>query len=477
MQALAKEAAPLQLGDPGALLALAERILEQALSRGADEAEVFALETRSLSVDIERTMVEGANAGGDFGLGVRVLCHGRPGFGYAGEPKLAPKAVQAALAAASQLPREGLRFAEPRMAPRVDAPDPRLAALTPETLAERAQVIIEAAKREHGRVELSGGGIGAGAEAWALANSRGVRHEESSTSIGASASAVLKDGALSTGGHHESSRSDDLHLEAVGAMAARLAVQSRRPKPVASGAYALLMKPEAMQELLEFCCLRGMVGENLERLESPFVGKLGKIVANPELSIVDDGLLSGGLGTAARDDEGLPCRRTPLIEHGRFVRPLHDLRSAARASRGGGPDGPSAEATGSAQRADRGEGERTYLAQPRAAGRNFVLDGPSKPLAELIAETRKGLVVHDVIGAHTANTVTGEFHVNSALLFRVERGEVVGPAKSVMISGSMLPWLQALDGLSTETRDLGGYSTPASLRLPWTRVPKVTVHA
>lgn len=458
----------LQLGEAGTLLALAERTVEQARSRGADEAEVFVLETRSLSVDIERTMVEGASAGGDFGLGVRVLRRGKPGFGYAAEPKAAPKAVDAALAAAGQVPREGFRFAEPKAAYTTERADPRLEGLTPEDLAERAQVIIDAARAVHGRVELSGGGVGAGAETWALANSRGLRHEEHGSSIGASASAVLKDGALSTGGHHESKRTDDLDLPGIGATAARLAVESRRPKPIQSGAYTLLMKPEAMQELLEFCCLRGMIGENLERKESPFVGKLGKMVANPALSIVDDGLLAGGLSTAARDDEGLPSRRTPLIERGRFVRALHDLRSAARAK---------AEATGSAQRADRGEGERSYLSQPRAAGRNFVVEAPSEPLAELIAETRKGLVIHDIIGAHTANTVTGEFHVNSALLFRVEKGEMVGPAKSVMISGSMMDWLGSMDRVSRETVDVGGYSTPASLRLPWMPVPKVTVHA
>lgn len=459
---------PLQLSDPGTLLALAERVLEQARSRGADEAEVFVLESRSLGIDIERSMVEGASVGGDFGLGVRLLRRGKVGFGYAAEPKLASAAIEGALQAAAQLPREPLRFPEPAPAPRLEGPDRRILELTADEAAERAGRVIEAARAVHGKVELSGGGIGAGSETWALANSRGLRHEERGASVGASASAVLKDGAISTGHHHLSSRRDDLRLDEVGGTAARLAVDSRRPKAIASGATTLLMKPDAMHELLEFCCLRGLVGENLERLESPFVGKLGKQVASKQLSIFDDGTLAGGLGSGERDDEGRPSRRVALIEKGRFVRALHDTRSAARAK---------AEPTACAQRADRGDGERSYLAAPRAAGRNFVVEGPDKPLEQLISETKKGLVVHDVIGAHTANTVTGEFHVNSALLFRVERGEVVGPAKSVMISGAMPSWLRDVDALSSETVDLGGYSSPACMRMPWFRVPGVTVHA
>lgn len=461
------DAQPLLPPDEGSLLAVAERALEQALGAGADEAEVFVLDTRTISLDIERTMVEGAGTGGDFGIGIRVLQRGRPGFAYAAEPGLAGKAAEGAVLASAHLPREPLRFPAPQPAAAPPEPDGRIHALTPDHLAERAEAIIAAARQVHGRIELSGGGLGASSETWALANSKGLRHEETSTSIGASASAVLKDGALSTGSHHQSARRDALDLAGIGATAARLAVQTRRPKPLDSGTYTLLMKPEAMQELLEFCCLRGLVAENLQRKESPFVGKVGKMVASRDLSIVDDGLLAGGLGAAARDDEGLPSRRVPLIENGRLVQVLHDLRSAGREK---------AAPTGCAQRADRGEGERSYLAPPRAAGRNFTLEGPSKPLDDLVAETRKGLLVHDVIGAHTANPVTGEFHVNSATLFRVERGEVAGPVKSVMVSGAMLDWLRTIDGLSAETSDLGGYSTPASLRLPWTRVPGVAVH-
>src|SRR5437870_1367181 len=104
----------LTLADHGTLLALAERLVERALSAGADQAEAFVLEGRSLSVDLERSMVEGASTSGDFGLGVRVLKGGRVGFGYAGETGRAAKAVEAALGAAKQLPREPLRFAEAR---------------------------------------------------------------------------------------------------------------------------------------------------------------------------------------------------------------------------------------------------------------------------------------------------------------------------------------------------------------------------
>lgn len=459
---------PLRLPEPGELLALAERVLEMARAAGADEAEVFVQDSRSLGVDIERTMVEGASAGGDFGLGVRLVAGGRVGFGYAAEPGKARHAVEAALHVARLSPREALRLPGPEPtgeAPRLDA---RIAALGPEEAAERAREVIEGARAAGKDVELSGGGIGASTEAWALANSLGLRHEERNAAVGASASAVLKGAALSTGSDHRSSRADDLDLRAIGARAARLAIDSRRPRPVDSGAYDLLLKPEAMQELLEFCCIRGLVADNVRRKESPWVGKLGQRVGSSQFSLYDDGALPGGLGSQARDDEGLPARRTPLVEKGVLRGWLHDLRSARR---------DEAKPTASAQRADRGEGERTFSSPPRAAGLNFSVEGPGKPLEQLIAETGRGLLVHDIIGAHTANTVTGEFHVNSALLFRVERGEVAGPCRSVMLSGSMPRWLRKLDGLSREARDLGGYSTPASLRLPWMRVPGCTVHA
>ncbi|HEV8360296.1 MAG TPA: TldD/PmbA family protein [Candidatus Thermoplasmatota archaeon] len=464
MQAMA---ATLHLRGPDALLALAERVVEQALAAGADDAEAFVQEGRHLAADIERSAVEGLSTGGDFGLGVRVLKQGRVGFGYAAEPRRAPQAIEGALRAAPRLRRLAIRFPEPRPAPTLAGPDPRIEALGPEDVAARARRVVEAAKRVSGRVELSGGSVGAAAEAWALANSRGLRHLERSAVTWASASAVLKDGTLSTGSHHETRRTDTVDLDAVGAEAARLAVESRKPQAIKEGAYTLLMKPEAMLELLELGCIRGLLADNLRRKDSPFAGKMGKQVAWKQFSLYDDGALQGGLGSAARDDEGLPSQRTPLIERGRAIQALHDLRSAAE---------DHATSTASAQRCGRGEGERSYLAPPRAAGRNFVVDGPRKPLAELIAETRKGLLLHDTIGAHTANPVTGDFHVNSALLFRIERGEVAGPAKSVLLSGSVPGWLRSLSGLSAEASDLGGYMTPAAHRLPWMRVEGATVH-
>jgi len=460
--------AALALPEPGELLGLAERVLGRATARGAEAADVFVQSGRSLVVSVERSALEGGEAGGGLGLGVRVQHAGKVGFGYASDERGAVKAIEAALQASKHARREALLLAEPEAAPTPPPHDPRIVALEVEELASRAHQVVEAARAVHPEVEVTAGGVGASSEVWALATSRGVRHEEANAGVSAFASVVVKGATLSTGSHQALRRADDIDHDEVGRKAAELALAGRKPRKADSGAYTLLLKPEALQELLEFCCVTGLLGDNLRRKLSPFTGKLGKKVAAPGFSLSDDGLLPGGLGSGARDDEGLPSRRTPLIARGVMVGALHDLRSAKQV---GG------KATGCALRSERGDGERSHHALPRATGRNLVVEGPSRPLEALVAEVQRGFVVHDVIGAHTANSTTGEFHVNSALLFRIEEGEVVGPAKSVMLSGAMLDWLQKVSGLSTETTDLDGYLAPASLRLPWMRVDGATVHA
>src|SRR5262249_57696583 len=55
---------------------------------------------------------------------------------------------------------------------------------------------------------------------------------------------------------------------------------------------------------------------------TPFLGKLGRAVASPRLSLYDDGARPGFMGSKGITCEGLPTGRTELITNGRFVRCL-----------------------------------------------------------------------------------------------------------------------------------------------------------
>src|SRR5205807_2464441 len=57
-------------------------------------------------------------------------------------------------------------------------------------------------------------------------------------------------------------------------------------------------------------------GDAIYRHASFLSGKLGEKIAGENVTIVDDGTIPGGFGTSPFDGEGIPSRRTLVIEKG-----------------------------------------------------------------------------------------------------------------------------------------------------------------
>jgi PmbA protein len=177
-------------------------------------------------------------------------------------------------------------------------------------------------------------------------------------------------------------------------------------------------------------------GERVAIGESVYSGKMGERVMTPHLNIWDDGIMPGGLATAPVDDEGTPSRRKPIVEKGVLRTFLYDIVTAKRY--GGMP-------TGNAIRPG-------YNGMPHAAPRNLVLEGQQRPLDRLIASIDEGLLVNNVLGAHTGNLTSTEFSVNSTILFKIEKGAIVFPVASAMISGNLAEALSNVDALGDDRR-------------------------
>ena len=74
----------------------------------------------------------------------------------------------------------------------------------------------------------------------------------------------------------------------------------------------------------------GLEADLVDKGMSKFGGRLGEEVAVPEVTVVDDGTDPQRRGTCSVDDEGTPVERTVLIEDGRLVRFMNDLRTARK---------------------------------------------------------------------------------------------------------------------------------------------------
>ncbi len=204
-----------------------------------------------------------------------------------------------------------------------------------------------------------------------------------------------------------------------------------------------VLAPSILGRLLGAVTL-GTSGRNVAKGESPLAGRLGERILDPTLTLIDDPHLAGGPGSTKIDGDGIPTRRTVLVQDGVLERFLYDLDSAGLAG---------TEPTGHA-------GCRPWCLE---------VPGGEEEHAALIASLGDGLYVKRLIGFGQSNLANGDFSGNVALGYRVRGGEIVGRVKNTMIAGNVYELLAEGVALSKD-RD------PVR-RMPWARVRDLSVSA
>ena len=140
-------------------------------------------------------------------------------------------------------------------------------------------------------------------------------------------------------------RLDDFTDEA-GSEAAVNAIAAIDGQRVPTGDYTVIFGRQPVADLLNNLVLPACHAGAFYASSTPFLGRLGRAVAVPELTIYDHGALPGLVGSRGITCEGLPTGRTDLIKDGVLVgllshwydsqRLLHDPPSPTKL----GADGP-----------------------------------------------------------------------------------------------------------------------------------------
>lgn len=167
-------------------------------------------------------------------------------------------------------------------------------------------------------------------------------------------------------------------------------------------------------------------------------GRVGEEIANPMVTVIDDGLLKGAPSTAPFDDEGVPSRRKELISGGVLKGYLHNTYTASRAGTG---------STGNASR-------ESFRERPRVGASNIFLEPGLGSREDILRRVGEGVLVLQVVGAHAgANPVSGEISLG-ALGLEVKGGEPVQPLREITLAGKALDFLRDLVAVGEDLRFL-----------------------
>ncbi|MFC2059017.1 metallopeptidase TldD-related protein, partial [Chloroflexota bacterium] len=196
-------------------------------------------------------------------------------------------------------------------------------------------------------------------------------------------------------------------------------------------------------------------GKTVLQGASPLGTRKGERVFDSGLSIRDDATISFRPGSRFCDDEGVPSRRTPIVEGGVVAGFLYDLQTAAQAG---------TQSTGS--------GSRGLGSLPAPAVSSLVVDDGDTTFEDMLADIKEGLIVEQLMGASQGNVLGGDFSGNVLLGYKVENGEIVGRVKDTMVSGNIYETLAELNAIGCEGRWVNGI-----MRIPHLYCTRVAVSA
>jgi PmbA protein len=426
-----------ELGD------LAGHAVEATLAAGAGDAEAYASEEASREIRVHGGKVESLSAATQSGIGVRAWIGGRVGYAYGTDRSEAGMAALAARAAEAARVADEDEFAGP---PRAEGAAPALAGLSDDSVAQwpagdaagLALAVERAAHETDARVVGVEQAVYVdSADRVAITSSTGVVGSYESSSCYAYLQALAESGeGRETGlGFGLARGPAGLDPEAIGREGAERAVAMIGAGKPRSRSCPVVFDPTVAAGFI------GLIGGALaagavQRGRSPFAERLGAEVASEALVLHDDGLDPAGLGSAPFDGEGVPRRRTALIEGGRLQAFLYDTYTARR----GG-----AVSTGSA-------GRSGYRSLPAVATSNLTVAAGDLSAERILGEAGDGVYVTDVAGLHSGvNPVTGVFSVGASGR-EIAGGELAAPVREFTIASDLVSMLRAVCGAGERAR-------------------------
>jgi len=429
-------------------------LTRELVKHGASAAEVVIRQRTEFSVGVRLGEVETLQESADRGLGMRVLIDGKQAsvsgsdFSRDALTSLMREAVELARATS---PDDSAGLPEPddfaKSVADLDLYDEQIEALSTDEKIELA-LRAERAAREVSPliVNFEGGGYDSAAGSIILANSLGFVGEYRGTSCSLVTVPVAADDGKMQRDYwfdHRRKLSQMDSPEQVGLMAAQRTLRKLGARPVPTQNVPVIFEPHVARELLGDI-FEAVSGESIFRKASFLVGRLGDRVASSRLTVIDDGTMPSRVGSRPFDGEGLPTRRTVVINKGVLENYLLNTYTARKLG---------LKSTGNASRG--------LVGAPTVEAGNLYIEAGSESPEEIIRSVKRGLYVTELIG-FGVNTVTGDYSRSAGGLW-IEDGKLEFAVQGVTIAGNLKEMLNQIEVVGNDLDFRGSIAAPTLL--------------
>ena len=409
-----------------------------------DQWEIYIDNSECIEVESKLDVLNFAKEEIDKGVGIRVIKDNKIGFAYTTDLDKIPQTAQKALDNAKlNKVDKNYEFAKVEKVSDIKGTyDKKYDDLSLDECCEFLENII--ARTKENECNITSTGFSAMQSEELILNSNGVSIYDKNTGFSGGLSITIeKDGQIATAYDYKSSRLLDLEYEKLTDDVCKIAKDSLNPKAIETKKCDVVLDYYAASGLLS-TFIQGFFGENVLRGRSILKDKIDTEITNTNLSIIDNPLLEGGMGTVKADGEGTASKKTTLVENGVLKSFLYDIYTANKAG---------CESTSNGYRA-------SYLSTPGISPSNLEFNFENKIGMD---EIDSGMITTSVLGAHTANPISGDFSVEASNAFTIENGEITCGIKKAMISGNIFELMKTCEGLKSEIKQKGSYIIPKIL--------------
>jgi PmbA protein len=409
---------------------IVDRVVAQA--RPGEQIEAFVSRDSETDIRVYEGEVEHFVSAQSEGIGIRVIVGGRTGFAYAGA--LDEGAVAEVLADA----RDNLGFGSVDEWAGLAEPDgvavvaqelwnERLASYDTARKIELAKELERLTLAADPRVRTEDSNYSDVASEYAVATTTGIRRSSRENGCYVSVGTMADDGdETQTGFGFSVGRSPDaFDLDKAAREAAERATRLLGATKPSSRRLTVVLDPFVTAQFL------GIIGSTLNgeaviKGRSLFKDRMGEVVANPIVSLVDDPTNPLAYTATELDGEGLAARRNALIDQGVLRGFVHSSYSARRAG---------TRSTGNAVRGG-------FKGTPGVGCLALQLAPGTRTQSEMIAGIDDGVLVQSVSGMHSGvNPVSGDFSTGAEGML-ISHGSLGAPVREFTIASTLQKILQ-----------------------------------
>jgi TldD protein len=448
-------------------------ILRGALA-GADDGELFLERSELESLVFDDGRLKGANYDATEGFGLRVVAGETAGYAHANE--ITADAIRRAAEAASlaKAGHAGVTAEAPRATNQSLYPplDPLATPGFSDKIALLQEIDAWARARDPRVVQVSASLIGERRSIEIVrAEGRSVRDVRPLVRFNVSVT-VEKDGRRETASAGAGGRAGFEEWTAPERWQAqvdeclRQALVNLEAVDCPAGEMDVVMGAGWPGVLLHEAVGHGFEGDFHRKGSSVFTGMMGKRVAAPGVTVVDDGSIAGRRGSLTVDDEGTPTSRTVLIEDGIMVGLMHDRLSARQMGQ---------QATGNGRRQS-----FAHIPMPRMT--NTFMEGGKDSRADMIASTKRGIYAAN-FGGGQVDITNGKFVFQCTEAYLIEDGKITSPVRGATLIGDGATALKGVTMIGDDfafdpgvgTCGKAGQGVPVGIGQPSLKISGLTV--